>query len=113
MDGSDRLAEVVRTEGGRVLATLVRHLGDWSLAEEAVQEAAIAALQTWPTHGVPDEPRAWLTVTAKRKAIDVLRRERARGDKERAADGAGRRWRGPTSRGRPRGATPWTTTCSG
>jgi RNA polymerase sigma-70 factor, ECF subfamily len=81
----DRLAEVVRTEGARVLAVLVRHLGDWSLAEEAVQEAALAALQSWPTQGVPDEPRAWLTVTAKRKAIDVLRRERARGDKERAA----------------------------
>jgi RNA polymerase sigma factor (sigma-70 family) len=85
MDGRDRLAEVVRTEGARVLAVLVRHLGDWSLAEEAVQEASVAALQTWPRTGVPDEPRAWLTVTAKRKAIDTLRRERARGDKERAA----------------------------
>jgi RNA polymerase sigma factor (sigma-70 family) len=85
VDGSDQLAEVVRTEGARVLAVLVRHLGDWSLAEEAVQEAVVAALQSWPTHGVPDEPRAWLTVTAKRKAIDVLRRERLRGDKERAA----------------------------
>ena len=85
MDGRDRLAEVVRTEGARVLAVLVRHLGDWSLAEEAVQEAAVAALQTWPRTGVPDEPRAWLTVTAKHKALDVLRRERARGDKERAA----------------------------
>ena len=76
---------MVRTEGARVLAVLVRHLGDWSLAEEAVQEASVAALQTWPRTGVPDEPRAWLTVTAKRKAVDVLRRERARGDKERAA----------------------------
>ena len=85
MSSADRLAEVVRTEGARVLAVLVRHLGDWSLAEEAVQEAAIAALQSWPRDGVPDEPRAWLTVTAKRKAIDVLRRERSRGDKERAA----------------------------
>ena len=44
----DQLAEVVRTEGARVLAVLVRHLGDWSLAEEAVQEAVVAALQTWP-----------------------------------------------------------------
>lgn len=85
MDSSDQLAEVVRTEGARVLAVLVRHLGDWSLAEEAVQEAALAALRSWPAHGVPDEPRAWLTATAKHKAIDVLRRERARGDKERAA----------------------------
>jgi RNA polymerase sigma factor (sigma-70 family) len=81
----EQLAEVVRTEGARVLAVLVRHLGDWSLAEEAVQEAAVAALQSWPRTGVPDEPRAWLTVTAKRKAIDALRRERSRGDRERAA----------------------------
>lgn len=85
MTTDDQLAEVVRTEGARVLAVLVRHLGDWSLAEEAVQEAAIAALRSWPTHGVPDEPRAWLTVAAKRKAVDVLRRERSRVDKERAA----------------------------
>ncbi len=85
MTTADRLAEVVRTEGARVLAVLVRHLGDWSLAEEAVQEAAVAALQTWPRDGVPEQPRAWLTVTAKRKAVDVLRRERARGDKERAS----------------------------
>ncbi|MGI3785347.1 MAG: RNA polymerase sigma factor [Janthinobacterium lividum] len=85
MTTDDQLAEVVRTEGAKVLAVLVRHLGDWSLAEEAVQEAAIAALQSWPTYGVPDEPRAWLTVAAKRKAVDVLRRERSRGDKERAA----------------------------
>ena len=85
MDGHDQLAEVVRTEGAKVLAVLVRHLGDWSLAEEAVQEAAIAALQSWPGQGVPDEPRAWLTVAAKRKAIDVLRREHLRSDKERAA----------------------------
>ncbi|GAA3560778.1 RNA polymerase sigma factor [Microlunatus spumicola] len=81
----EQVAEVVRLEGARVLAVLVRHLGDWSLAEEAVQEAALAALQTWPERGVPDEPRAWLTVTARRKAIDLLRRERARGDKERAS----------------------------
>jgi RNA polymerase sigma factor (sigma-70 family) len=85
MTTDDQLAEVVREEGARVLAVLVRHLGDWSLAEEAVQEAAVAALRSWPRDGVPREPRAWLTVTAKRKAVDVLRRERLRGDKERAA----------------------------
>jgi RNA polymerase sigma factor (sigma-70 family) len=79
----DQLAEVVRLEGGRVLASLVRQLGDWSLAQDAVQEASLAALETWPERGVPDEPRAWLTATARRKAVDVLRRERARGAKER------------------------------
>ena len=84
MQPGDQLAEVVRLEGARVLAVLVRHLGDWSLAEEAVQEAALAALRTWPERGVPDEPRAWLTVTAKHKAVDLLRREQLRPGKERA-----------------------------
>jgi len=84
VDAQDRLAEVIRVEGARLLATLVRSLGDWSLAEEAVQEAAIAALRDWAVHGLPDQPRAWLTTTARRKAIDILRRERARGAKEQA-----------------------------
>ncbi|HZA03065.1 MAG TPA: DUF6596 domain-containing protein [Propionibacteriaceae bacterium] len=84
MNPQDRLAEVIRIEGARLQATLVRALGDWSLAEEAVQEAAIAALRDWVAHGPPDQPRAWLTATARRKAIDILRRERARGAKEQA-----------------------------
>ena len=84
MPAEDRLAEVIRVEGSRLLATLVRSLGDWSLAEEAVQEAAVAALGDWARHGLPDHPRAWLTATARRKAIDIIRRERARGAKEQA-----------------------------
>jgi RNA polymerase sigma factor (sigma-70 family) len=80
----DRLAEVIRVEGARLQATLVRSLGDWSLAEEAVQEASIAALRDWTARGLPDHPRAWLTATARRKAIDILRRERIRGTKEQA-----------------------------
>lgn len=84
MNAEDRLAEVIRVEGSRLLATLVRSLGDWSLAEEAVQEAAIIALRDWAAHGLPDSPRAWLTTTARRKAIDILRRERARSTKEQA-----------------------------
>ncbi|HZA73132.1 MAG TPA: DUF6596 domain-containing protein [Propionibacteriaceae bacterium] len=84
MNAEDRLAEVIRVEGARLLATLVRSLGDWSLAEEAVQEAAIAALRDWAAHGLPDHPRAWLTATARRKAIDIVRRERIRGVKEQA-----------------------------
>ncbi|HEY3558128.1 MAG TPA: sigma-70 family RNA polymerase sigma factor [Kribbella sp.] len=79
----DAVAETVRIEGTRILATLIRTLGDVQLAEDAVQEAALAALRAWPVTGVPPEPRAWLTVTARRKAIDILRRERARGAKER------------------------------
>lgn len=77
------VAETVRIEGTRILATLIRTLGDVQLAEDAVQEAALAALGAWPVTGVPPEPRAWLTVTARRKAIDIIRRERARGPKER------------------------------
>ena len=84
MEAGDQLAEVIRIEGARLQATLVRALGDWSLAEEAVQEAAIAALRDWGVNGLPDEPRAWLTATARRKAIDIIRRERARDRKERA-----------------------------
>ena len=79
----DRLADVVRTEGARILATLVRTTGNWSVAEDAVQEAVIAALRDWPRNGVPDDPRAWLVVAARRKAIDMLRRENLRAGKER------------------------------
>ncbi|MGW6128534.1 RNA polymerase sigma factor [Cellulomonas sp. NPDC055163] len=81
----DALARTVRAEGARILATLVRTVGDVRLAEDAVQEAVVAALGAWPVTGVPPEPRAWLTVTARRKAVDVLRRERVRPLKERDA----------------------------
>src|SRR5439155_6249118 len=80
---AQRLADTVRIEGTRILATLVRAVGDLQLAEDAVQEAVLAALRDWPRTGVPEQPRAWLTVTARRKAIDVLRREAARAGKER------------------------------
>jgi RNA polymerase sigma factor (sigma-70 family) len=79
-----RLAEVIRVEGAGLLATLVRSLGDWSLAEEAVQEAALAALRDWSARGIPEHPQAWLITTARRKAIDIIRRERARSGKEQA-----------------------------
>jgi len=79
----DTVAETVRVEGARILATLIRAVGDVQLAEDAVQEATLAALGAWPVTGVPPQPRAWLALTARRKAIDILRRERARPDKER------------------------------
>jgi RNA polymerase sigma-70 factor (ECF subfamily) len=63
-----------RTESGRILATLVRLLGDLDLAEEAMHEAFAAALNTWPQAGVPHNPRPWLISTARFKAIDVIRR---------------------------------------
>jgi len=68
-----------RSESGRVLATLVRLLGDLDLAEEAMHEAFAAALESWPQTGIPDKPRPWLISTARFKAIDNMRR-RARFD---------------------------------
>jgi RNA polymerase sigma-70 factor (ECF subfamily) len=63
-----------REESGRILATLIRLLGDFDLAEEMLQEAYAVALQRWPTDGTPENPRAWLISTARHKAIDRLRR---------------------------------------
>jgi len=68
-----------RSESGRVLATLVRLLGDLDLAEESMHEAFAAALDSWPKIGIPDKPRPWLISTARFKAIDAMRR-RARFD---------------------------------
>jgi predicted RNA polymerase sigma factor len=64
----------VRDEG-RVVATLVRTIGDLGVAEDAVSEAAVAALRRWPADGVPHRPRAWLTTVARSAALDILRRE--------------------------------------
>ncbi|HXR96844.1 MAG TPA: RNA polymerase sigma factor [Terriglobales bacterium] len=63
-----------RSESGRVLATLVRLLGDLDLAEEAMHEAFAAALESWPRTGIPEKPRPWLISTARFKAVDVIRR---------------------------------------
>jgi RNA polymerase sigma-70 factor (ECF subfamily) len=84
-DPGDRLAETIRIEGASVLATLTRTFGNMQLAEDAVQEAALAALRAWAEHGVPQDPRAWLLVTARNKAYDILRRESARPAKESAS----------------------------
>jgi RNA polymerase sigma-70 factor, ECF subfamily len=72
--------EVFRAEYGRVVATLIRDLGDIDLAEDALQDALAAAVVAWPRTGVPRNPGAWLTVAARRKAIDRLRRERRLGE---------------------------------
>jgi RNA polymerase sigma-70 factor, ECF subfamily len=63
-----------REESGRILSTLIGMLGDFDLAEEALQEAYATALQKWPAEGTPANPRAWLISTARNKAIDQLRR---------------------------------------
>ena len=80
------LADVVRDEAGLIAASLSRRIGDFDLAEEAVQDAIVAALRTWRRDGVPPNPAAWLSLTARRNAIDRLRR-RASG--ERAAQALG------------------------
>src|SRR5712691_414337 len=71
---SRTIETLYRAESGRVLATLVRLLGDLDLAEEAMHEAFAAALESWPQTGIPDRPRPWLISTARFKAIDGMRR---------------------------------------
>ena len=75
----ESLDAIYRAESGRILATLIRLLGDFDLAEDAVHDAFAAALERWPEEGVPANPRAWLVSTGRFKAIDALRR-RARFD---------------------------------
>ncbi|ROQ21655.1 RNA polymerase ECF family sigma subunit [Marinimicrobium koreense] len=79
-----QLAEVYQRESRRVLATLIRLLGSFDLAEEALHDAFMAAATQWPSEGVPDNPRAWLVSTGRFKAIDQLRR-RARFDESQQA----------------------------
>jgi RNA polymerase sigma-70 factor (ECF subfamily) len=70
------VATAFRAEWGNVLATLIRMTGNWDLAEECAQDAFAAALARWPADGVPDRPGAWLTTTARNRALDRLRRSR-------------------------------------
>jgi len=87
-DSADRVRESVAaiygSESRRILATLIRLLGDFDLAEDAVHDAFTAALERWPKEGVPSNPRAWLISTGRFKAIDAMRR-RARFDASQAA----------------------------
>src|SRR5919112_6405267 len=76
---SGAVERIYRSESRRVFATLVRLLGDFELAEEALHEAFRAALEQWPKEGLPANPRAWLVSAGRFKAIDTLRR-RARFD---------------------------------
>ena len=77
MDAGRRIDAIWRIEGARVVATLARLTGDVGLAEDLAQEAVADALAQWPERGVPDNPGAWLTAVAKRKAIDGWRRRSA------------------------------------
>ena len=87
-----------RRERAAVLAGLIRVLGDFQLAEDAVQDAFAAAVVAWERDGVPANPGAWITVTARRRAIDRLRRDRA------LADRIERLGSSPSARQRRRGA---------
>ena len=74
MSDDEAVARVFREESGRILATLIRLLGAFDLAEEVMHEAFATALERWPSHGVPENPRAWLVTAARHRAIDILRR---------------------------------------
>src|SRR5215468_5094179 len=77
------IEHLYRDESGRILATLIRLLGDFDLAEEVVQDAFVAALEQWPAEGMPANPRAWLVSTARHKAVDRLRRRTRFQEKQR------------------------------
>ncbi len=79
------LDDVFREHRGRVLATLIRLLGSFDAAEEALQDAFVTALERWPRDGTPDNPAAWLLVAARHRALDQLRREAKRAGKQDAA----------------------------
>jgi RNA polymerase sigma-70 factor (ECF subfamily) len=79
------IAAVFRREHGRAVSVLMRQLGDISLAEEAVQDAFTAALERWPVSGVPPSPAGWIITTARHRAIDRLRREATRDQRQEAA----------------------------
>jgi RNA polymerase sigma-70 factor (ECF subfamily) len=76
------IERVFREEQGRAVAGLIRVLGDFDLAEEAVQDAFVVALERWPSAGIPPNPGGWIVTTARNKAIDRLRRARVLADKE-------------------------------
>src|SRR5690349_18133682 len=78
---TEALAAVFREEAGRLTAAMVRVLGNFDIAEEVVQDCLVAALEKWPEQGLPDRPGAWLMTTARRRAIDILRRDRRHAEK--------------------------------
>ncbi|MES2921654.1 MAG: sigma-70 family RNA polymerase sigma factor [Verrucomicrobiota bacterium] len=96
-------ADLFRKEGARLVATLTSHFGTQrlQLAEDVVQEALVRALQTWPYRGVPDNPTAWLTQTAKNLALDFLRREQNWNRKQEGIAAEHERWLATPATGEP------------
>ncbi|GAB3060661.1 sigma factor-like helix-turn-helix DNA-binding protein [Intrasporangium mesophilum] len=84
-DARVAITQAHHDEWARVVAALTRRFGDLDIAEEAAAEAFATAVERWPSHGIPPNPGAWLTMTANRKAIDRIRRESKRDDKHREA----------------------------
>lgn len=82
MPGDHEIEEVFKQESGRAVATLVRRFGDIDIAEDAVQEAFVEAVRRWPDQGIPPSPAGWIITTAKNRAIDRLRRESLRDDRQ-------------------------------
>ncbi len=82
MGDTREIDRVFKEESGRAVATLVRRFGDIDVAEEAVQEAFVEAIRRWPEQGVPPSPAGWIITTAKNRAIDRLRREALRDDRQ-------------------------------
>jgi RNA polymerase sigma-70 factor, ECF subfamily len=85
VDVGAAIARAHHAEWARVVATLTRHFGDLDVAEEAAAEAFATAVERWPADGVPPNPGGWLTTTARRKALDRIRRENKRDDKQKQA----------------------------
>src|SRR5258708_39009142 len=79
VNADEAVEALYRSDWGRIVATLIRLVGDFEVAEEAAQEAFTAGVNQWRTDGVPEFPRAWIIQTARHKAIDMIRR-RARID---------------------------------
>ena len=81
MSGRSEIEQVFRQESARAVASLIRLFGDIDVAEEAVQDAFVVALQRWPDTGLPPSPAGWIITTARNRAIDRLRREASRDDR--------------------------------
>src|SRR6266436_6388843 len=80
--GAREIERVFREEYGRAVAVLARHFGDIDIAEEAVQDAFTVAVQRWPAAGLPPSPAGWIITTARNRAVDRLRREASRQDRQ-------------------------------
>ena len=85
MDVKEAITQAHHNEWARVVAALTRRFSDLGIAEESAAEAFATAVERWPADGVPPNPGAWLTTTATRKAIDRIRRENKRDDKQKEA----------------------------